>query len=205
MMKRKFAFFDFDDTLLPKDSMARLIPYCLKKHPLSFIQLFPLLFIGILYGLRIIDFIPLKEKILFPLNYLTLEDLNDFYKTCLIPNYYQNVVSELKKRKEEGCLIYLVSASPEVYLNFTDLPVDKIIGTKTWHQDGKIKSKIIGKNCKSEEKVRRIEEVLKQEQLEIDFENSYGYSDSTTDLPMLRLVKHRIRINKKDGSMSQFE
>lgn len=205
MSKRKFAFFDFDDTLLPKDSMLRLIIYCLKKHPWTCIYLLPMAFFGILYGLKWIDFIPLKQKILFPLRILSLEDLKDFYTTCLIPHYYPNVVAELKQKKAEGYLIYLVSASPEVYLQFTDLPVDQIIGTQTKMKNGKPTNKIIGKNCKSEQKVERIYSVLKEKNLEIDFEASYGYSDSDTDLPMLRLVKNRIRINKKDGSMSQFE
>lgn len=204
-MKHKFAFFDFDDTLLPQDSMKRLIFFCLKRHPFTCIHLFKMVFLGIAYGLKIISFIPLKQAILFPLNHLSEEELKLFYEECLIPNYYSNVVDELKQKKNEGYLIYLVSASPEVYLKYTDLPIDVIIGTKTKEINGKNTSKIIGKNCKSEEKVRRIYEVLNEKKLEIDYENSYGYSDSMTDLPMLELVKHRIRISKKDGSMSPFE
>lgn len=203
-MKTKIAFFDFDDTLLPKDSMARLIVYCVKKHPLSSIYLFKLLYKAILYGLKIIDFIPLKEVIIFPLKFLSNEELQDFYNTCLIPNYYPNVVKELNEKKQDGYLIYLVSASPEAYLCYTDLPVDYIIGTRTKVVNGINTCEIVGKNCKSEEKVDRIMEVLKQKNIEIDYENSYGYSDSDSDYPMLELVKNRVRINKKDGSMSQF-
>ena len=204
MTKCKFAFFDFDDTLLPKDSMGRLVLFCIKKHPLSFISLFPLAFYSILYGLKIIDFIPLKEKLLFPLKYCSMQELNEFYQLVLIPHYYPTVVEILLKRKKEGYLIWLVSASPEVYLQFTDLPVDQIIGTKTEIRAGKPTNKIISKNCKGEEKVQRIQTLLKEQQLEIDYENSYGYSDSTSDLPMLKLVKNRIRISKKNGSMSPF-
>ncbi|MBS5115659.1 MAG: HAD-IB family hydrolase [Erysipelotrichaceae bacterium] len=203
-MKTKIAFFDFDDTLLPKDSMARLIVFCLKKRPLSFIHLFKLAFLGILYGIKMIDFISLKEAILFPLNLLKEEELKQFYEKCLIPNYYLNVVNELKEKKQEGYLIFLVSASPEAYLKYSDLPLDCIIGTQTKRINGHESSKIVGNNCKSEEKVRRIKEVLKQKNIEIDYDLSYGYSDSDTDYPMLKLVKNRIRINKKDGSMSQF-
>ena len=204
MNKTKFAFFDFDDTLLPKDSMGRLVFFCLKNHPLSFIYLFPLAFYGLLYGLKLIDFIPLKEKLIFPLKVCSMQELNEFYQLVLIPHYYPNVVKELLERKKEGCLIWLVSASPEVYLQFTDLPVDQIIGTKTKMINGKTTNKIIGKNCKGEAKVERIQALLKEQQLEIDYDHSYGYSDSTSDLPMLNLVKNRIRISKKDGSMSSF-
>ncbi len=198
----KFAFFDFDDTLLPKDSMGRLIIYCLRKYPYYFIYLFPIAFYGILYGLHIVSFIPLKERILFPLKFLSEEELADFYSSSLIPNYYPEVLKELKEKKEAGYLIYLVSASPENYLKYTDLPLDALIGTRIDVSNGKVK--VVGKNCKGEEKVRRINEVLKENNLQIDYENSYGYSDSSTDLPMLRLVKNRIRVSKKDGSMSSF-
>lgn len=198
----KFAFFDFDDTLLPKDSMGRLVKYCIKKHPTSCIYLFPLAFYGILYFLKLCKIKAAKERLLFPLKVLNEDELKDFYTTCLIPNYYPNVVDELKQKKEAGYLIYLVSASPEQYLKYTDLPVDMIIGTVVKNTNGKIE--MVGNNCKGKEKVVRINHILSQKGLSIDYDHSYGYSDSTSDLPMLELVKNRIRISKKDGSMSSF-
>ena len=40
---------------------------------------------------------------------------------------------------------------------------------------------MIGKNCKNEEKVKRIQEVIKNHNLEIDYDLSYAYSDSLHD------------------------
>ena len=45
---------------------------------------------------------------------------------------------------------------------------------------------MIGKNCKNEEKVKRIQEVIKNHNLEIDYDLSYAYSDSLHDIPMLK-------------------
>ena len=39
------------------------------------------------------------------------------------------------------------------------------------------------------------------ENIEIDYENSYAYSDSKHDLPMLKLVKNRYLVNKKNGEI----
>ena len=39
-MLTKFAFFDFDDTLIHGDSGGKLLKYYLKKHPLSVFKLF---------------------------------------------------------------------------------------------------------------------------------------------------------------------
>ena len=63
---------------------------------------------------------------------------------------------------------------------------------------------MIGKNCKNAEKVVRLNSILKQLGLEIDYDNSYAYSDSLHDIPMLKMVKNRIRINKKNGEMTPF-
>ena len=79
------------------------------------------------------------------------------------------------------------------------------LGTKTDIKDGKYTSQMIGKNCKNEEKVKRIQEVIKNHNLEIDYDLSYAYSDSLHDIPMLKMVKNRIKIDTKDGHMSTFE
>ena len=123
---------------------------------------------------------------------------------CLVPKYYPNVVAELKNKKQQGYLIFICSASIEGYLRFCELPVDGILGTKTQIINGRYTSKMIGKNCKNEEKVLRLNNIINELNLEIDYENSYAYSDSIHDIPMLKMVKNRIKINKKNGEMTPF-
>ena len=127
-----------------------------------------------------------------------------FYKEALIPRYYPHVIETILKHKANGVKIWLVSASPEPYLFCTDLPVDKIIGTQVARENDHWTNHIISKNCKSEEKVRRIKEELEKLGQTIDYENSYGYSDSDSDYPMLQLVKHRYRIDKKTSEIKPF-
>ena len=107
--------------------------------------------------------------------------------------------------KAEGYIIYICSASAEAYLRFCKLPVDEILGTKTLIKENKYTSQMLGNNCKNEEKVKRIQEVIKNHNLEIDYDLSYAYSDSLHDIPMLKMVKNRIKIDTKDGHMSTFE
>ena len=127
-----------------------------------------------------------------------------FYQECIETSYYPGVIEELKKKKEEGYTIYICSASVEAYLRFCRLPVDEIIGTKTEIINGRYTSRMIGKNCKNEEKVVRIQEIIKNHNLAIDYDQSYAYSDSLHDIPMLSMVKNRIKIDTKDGHMSTF-
>ena len=48
---------------------------------------------------------------------------------------------------------------------------------------------IIGENNKGEEKVRRLMEEIKKEKIEVDFQNSYMYSDSLSDLPLFKVSR----------------
>lgn len=201
MEKKSMVFYDFDDTFFKRDSMFYLIVYTLKKRPWLFYYLFINLFYFILFCFKAVSFITLKQWIIFPLKYLNDEQLQDFYKTMITPRYYKTTLESFYKHKQEGKEIWLVSASPESYLMMTDLPFDMIIGTSTKPHTNIITSK----NCKGEAKVERIEEELKKRGICIDYESSYGYSDSYSDTPMLSLVKHRIKINKKTGEFEVFK
>lgn len=203
-MKQKFAFFDYDDTLIHGDSGKALLKYYLKRNPLAVFKLLKVVVLFPLSLIGLVKFQSAKSAWLFPMDYLSDKELEEFYQTCLIPKYYDNVIEELKNKKNNGYLVYICSASIEGYLRFCDLPVDGILGTKTKIVDGKYTSKMIGKNCKNEEKVVRLNAVIKELGLEIDYDNSYAYSDSTHDIPMLKMVKNRVRINKKNGEMTPF-
>ena len=112
------------------------------------------------------------------------------------------MVEEMKKRQEEGCLVFLVTASAEAYMRFNTLPCDELMGTKTKIKNGHYTSRIIGENCKGKAKVTRINQYMKE--LEIDYDHSYGYSDSNSDLPMLELCRYRYRVDRKDGHLTDF-
>jgi len=200
----KFAFFDFDDTLLKHDSMGHLYIYFMRKNPLKIYRCLILGIKSFLYFLKLIPFKTVKEELIYPISQMTDEQLTCFYKENLIPRYYQNVLKQLNQHVQDGYHVWLVSASPEAYLFYTDLKVEKIIGTKIERKNNRWTNHIISKNCKREEKVERIKKELELMNLEIDYENSFGYSDSDSDLPMLNLVKNRVRINKKNGEMSPF-
>lgn len=204
-MKTKFAFFDFDDTLIHGDSGVKLLKYYIKKHPFSAVRLLKVVYHYALYMLKLEPLNRAKSAWLYPLDFMDDKQVEDFYRTCLEPCYYPQVVAELKKKKAEGYTIYICSASAEAYLRFCQLPVDVIMGTKTKIIHGRYTGKMIGKNCKNEEKVNRINAEIKNHNLEIDYDLSYAYSDSLHDVPMLSMVKNRIKIDTKDGHMSVFE
>ncbi|MCR4945302.1 MAG: HAD-IB family hydrolase, partial [Clostridium sp.] len=122
-----------------------------------------------------------------------------FYKNRLKNIIYKDSLNMMKKLKSEGYQIYLISASPEFYLNelYDIKEVDKIIGTRFDMESGVFSRKMTGLNCKGEEKVKRLKEVLKEENIDVDFKDSYMFSDSLSDKPLLDLVGHPYLINYK--------
>ena len=93
----------------------------------------------------------------------------------------------------------LISASPEFYIKefYAIKEVDLIIGTKFTFEGGKFARKMDGNNCKGKEKVERLNQVLKEKNIKVDFKNSYMFSDSLSDKPLLDLVGNPYLINYK--------
>lgn len=205
-MKIPFAIFDVDYTIINGDSMFLMLFFAISKKPILILYIPIILVKVVLYFLKIIDVKSSKESIYLPLKYLTEKELEEFYNKILLKKINPEVMKRLNYHKEQGCRILLVSASPEVYLQYfkKNSSIDAIIGTKLEIIDGKYTNKINGENCKGIEKFNRIKEYLNENNLEIDFNNSFGYSDSLTDKPMLSLVKNRYKINKNKTEIQEF-
>lgn len=196
----KIALFDVDKTLIHGDSMFYFLIYSIKKKPYLALYL-PILFIKLLaYKAKIIDTVKAKESMFYALNYLNEDDLKEFYNKIIKPNIYKDALSEIKKLKNNGYYILLISASPECYLKyFKDEDfIDNLIGTKLKFVNNRFTNKIIGFNCKGKEKVSRIKKFLEQNKLKIDKKNSVAYSDSLSDIPMFNLVNKAYLINSKN-------
>ncbi len=56
-----------------------------------------------------------------------------------------------------------------------------------------------GENCKGEEKVKRLKSYLDENNIEVDFKESYMFSDSLSDKPLLDMVGKPYLINYKNG------
>ena len=202
-MKRTVALFDFDDTISSGDSIYHLLKYDLLKRPYHIFKFIPLGINYIRYLLKMISFEEVKAMLLFPLNTMDEKELEYFYHHHVANHYYPHMVEKMKEHKQKGDYVILCTASSEIYMKYSDLPFDKMIGTIIEKDKNKIK--IVGKNCKGRHKVPRILEHLNAQDIQIDYDTSFGYSDSDADIPMLDLVKNRVRVAKKTGETSEFK
>lgn len=199
----KLAIFDVDYTLTKRETLFELYLYLIQRRP-SIIKHFPkTLKAALFYVFRIYDVGKAKENFLSFIDDIDEAQMQkivmDFYEKRLSKILYKDAIDTMKKLKSEGFLVYLISASAEFYLKelYNIKEVDKVIGTTFRLQNGVYKSVIEGKNCKGEEKVKRLMEVIEKEHLEVDFKNSCMFSDSLSDLPLFNLVGRPYLINSR--------
>ncbi|URZ15951.1 HAD-IB family hydrolase [Clostridium felsineum] len=206
---KKLAIFDVDYTLTKKETLFEFYKFMVKKNPKMIIKLPKILVAGILFFIKVLDAGTAKEMFISFIDGVKEEDMKkqvkEFYDVKLSKILYVDAINTMKKLKSEGYEVVLISASAEFYLNelYNIKEVDRIIGTRFTNENGIFNRKIVGENCKGEEKVRRLKEVLNKEKIEVDFKNSYMFSDSLSDMPLFKLVGHPYLVNprKKDNNI----
>lgn len=202
MTPTAFAFFDFDDTLAKGDSIFPFLLYCIKRGYAPKAQLFKAAAGFLRWKLQPSSGRAVKEMTLSFIKGRTVEEMDnlarDFFRDVQQKFFFEDAAPELFSLREKGVKIVVVSASSDLYMKVLPefLPVDKVISTVCETREGCYTGKI-GKNCKGDEKVRRIHDWLKAQGLTIDKERSAGYGDSPSDAPMLLLTAAPTLVNPK--------
>ena len=205
MEKVKLALFDIDYTITRKETLMEFYKYIVSKDIKNIKFLPRALFSGLMYGVKVYDERRVKESFLKFIENIEEKELailtKKFYDERLSKILYKDALDMIHKLKTEGYMIILISASPEFYIKefYAIDDVDFIIGTRFTFENGKFVRKMDGNNCKRDEKVVRLKAYLKENNIEADYENSYMFSDSLSDLPLLDLVgnPYLINYNKK--------
>lgn len=202
----KLALFDVDYTITKKETLMQLYKYVILNDFKNIRFLPRAIYSGIMYAARIYDEKKVKESFLKFIDKIDEKNLailvKNFYSDVLEKILYKDAIDMIKKLKGQGYIIYLISASPEFYLNefYAIKEVDMVIGTRFSIEGGKFSRRMQGANCKGEEKVKRLKEVLQQKKIEVDYANSYMFSDSLSDKPLLDLVGNAYLINYRKKS-----
>jgi phosphatidylglycerophosphatase C len=188
-MKKRIAFLDFDGTITSRDSLLAFIffRHGKLKTILGLISISPFY---ALHLLKIISVQKAKEQVLK--TFFKNEPTAQFELYChqfvskVIPVLIRpKAIRELKKLQESEVEIVIVSASPENWLTgWCKQFGASLVSTKLEIKEGKLTGRIDGKNCRGEEKVRRI-----SQQYDLsNYDQVYAYGDTKGDKPMLRLA-----------------
>lgn len=118
----------------------------------------------------------------------------DALQEVITPYIYAEARELIDHHREQGHHVAIVTASPSVMVEpiATELGVDHLIATELDVEDGKFTGKVVHFN-KGNSKVERIRTLALSHGYNLD--QSYAYTDSFTDLPMLELVGHPHAVN----------
>jgi len=108
----------------------------------------------------------------------------------LLPTLKKDVFEKLKKHQEDGFLTILTSGSFQELLEIiaSRLNINFTVGTKLEVIKDKFSGKIIPPFCFGQGKAEKVKKFLIDEHLKINFKESFAYSDSFFDMPLLELV-----------------
>ena len=201
-MLTTYALFDFDGTLIRGDSIILFMRYAWQKKLCSVLDLFRFLVAGGLFTFGLLSPKRAKQMALHFLkgeqrdSYVSASE--DFCKNVLIPRLYPLAAEALQKHKTAGEPMLLVSASPTFYLEPLKnmLGFTEVLGTDMeTDEGGRFTGKIVGINCRGEEKPLRIQAYLDKMGTQLDTEHSSSYGNSTHDIPMLQLCQNAYAVN----------
>ena len=202
MKPTAFAFFDFDDTLTRGDSILPYLIFCIRRGLAPKRQFLKAAAAFIRWKLQPSTGRAAKETTLSYIAGRSVDEMDEvaraFFREAQQKRFFREGVQELEQLRQRGVTTVVVSASSDVYMRILPefLPVDHVLCTSCNTVEGRYTGKV-GKNCKGDEKVRRIEAWLKDEGLSIDRAASSGYGDSPSDAPMILLTGSAHLVNPK--------
>ena len=199
-IKSTLAIFDFDGTLIREDSTLTLLLFLLKKYPGSLFALSRVGIAGLFWVGGLAQRDQVKSLVIQALRYVpqpaSREFFQQFHDQSLVPRYLSSGVQRIEWHRTQGHRLILASASLDLYLHHVAqfLGFDFLICTRTRRNP---QLQLAGPNCRGEEKLVQMSEFLPLEN--VDWRNSWAYTDSTSDLPILSRCGHPVAVNPDRG------
>lgn len=185
------AVFDFDGTITTKDTLFDFIKFYYGSASLI-MGIFSILPILIAFKLRILPNEIAKQEFLY--HFFAQKKYDEFKEKC---NAYKERINnilrpktmeKIKYHQNEEHKVIIISASIEDWILpwAKSMNIHEVYGTKLEIIDNTITGKLASKNCRGEEKVKRLLEIYP------DRANYtlYMYGDSSGDKDILAIADH---------------
>ncbi len=120
----------------------------------------------------------------------------DFYNQLIMPNRIMPLYEKMQKHIESKDFVIIISGGFTPYLKvFSEKHnIQAFFGTEMEISNSKLTGQFSGKDCLHGQKIVLLEKYLKEHQ--INYTNSISYSDSITDLPLLKWTDEAFVISK---------
>jgi len=193
------AFFDFDKTLLVKDSPEIGFKYLWEHKLVSPLFLLKVILAGQLYKRNRLSITTMTE---ICLDYYRgrklqefIEGAPDFYEHWLKPALSPAMLARVEEHRRLGHTLVLLSASVDYYLRLVaaDLKFPHLICSKLEvDEQGRCTGRTEGPLLIGHYKKAAAENFARREN--IDLAASYAYADQHTDIPLLESVGHPVAV-----------
>ena len=195
------AFFDLDKTLIEGSSAIHFGRAAYRHGLITRTQLARDLWANIRFrieGSTDVGSEALRKRILDAIAGTRVRDLERLGHEVLagvLPRVYPEVLREAYEHQDAGRRVFIVTAASQEMAELMAhvLVFDGGIGTRSEVRDGVYTGRPEGPFTYRDGKAEAIRERAAEEG--IDLAESYAYSDSESDLPMLRVVGHPVAVN----------
>ena len=201
MQQMPFALFDFDDTISYGDSIVPYVLFCARKGYTTRMHAFRA---AVKFALTKLGIGTVDAAKAYALSFLkgkteaeTTRIAHEFWREVLVKRLFPEAIAEMKRLRDSGCRVLIVSASVTAYMDVLPeyVPADAVLATACGTDaDGRLNG-CLGENCRGLQKPLRIAEYLAANNLLLDYDASYAFGDSPSDEPMLRTAAHATLVN----------
>lgn len=196
----RLALFDLDNTLLGGDSDHAWGDYLCQRgilDPIAYKQRNDGFYQDYLNGtLDLRAYLAFSMEILAATPVAQLDEWHrDFMRECIEPIILPKALSLLQQHREAGDQLVIITATNR----FVTAPIARRLGvrvllaTECETRDGRYTGRSTDIPCFREGKVTRLERWMLENGF--DLEDSYFYSDSMNDLPLLQRVAHAVAVD----------
>lgn len=204
----RVAIFDFDGTLYAEETFKLLMNH-LKEHPIyktNYKRFYRSIVPPYIANkLKLYPTSKMKARsmqlYLEAFSGISTAEMNAYFeelKDKMQKDFNQDVVKRLEKHQSEDVHILLVSGAYTQFLQrvTAGMTFNQIIGTDIHYKEDKIDIHSPITHINGSRKTENILKILKDKQ--IDWENSFAYGDSYSDLPVLELVGNPIAVKPEE-------
>lgn len=203
----KAAFFDVDGTLTENKVWNGIFEYFTshrKKLLTHYFFLFVHYSLYIMFKIGLINQVQFRSPWAKHLSWYfkgfteaEADEMWDWVVTNRISKIYRDdVLLILEKHKAAGDSIFLVSGGPVGLLErlAQEIGADYAVGTMHEVKDGKYTGRAASDPCQGINKEKFSKHVARKEGLDIDYQASYAYADSMSDINLFEMVGHPVAV-----------
>jgi HAD superfamily hydrolase (TIGR01490 family) len=149
-----------------------------------------------------LDMVAYQEFVLAPMSRFTLDELEalhrEFMATKISPMRLPKADRLLNKHRKQGDQVLIITATNRFITApiARALGVEHLIATEGEIKNNRLTGKIKGTPCYQQGKVERLEAWMREHGQSL--KDSYFYSDSHNDLPLLKIVSNAVAVDPDD-------